>query len=120
LHCQRRMQRATIYLPKSSKVLPNMSSSDEKRNIVVIGTICHLALNDKLRCSHDLGGGIIGSTTAYFLTRHPKYDPVKHTITLLEATKIAGGASGKAGGLLGLWGILTILNRGNSNRLIFI
>ena len=37
------------------------------------------------------------------MTRHPSYDPAKHKITLLEASKIAGGASGKAGGLLGLW-----------------
>ncbi len=50
-----------------------------------------------------LGGGIIGCTTAYFLTRHPSYDPSLHKITLLEATKIAGGSSGKAGGLLALW-----------------
>jgi glycine/D-amino acid oxidase-like deaminating enzyme len=57
----------------------------EKKNIVVIG------------------GGIIGSTSAYFLSRHPEFKAATHTITLLEATKIAGGASGKAGGLLGLW-----------------
>jgi len=50
-----------------------------------------------------IGGGIIGCTTAYYLTRHPSYDPSKHKITLLEASKIAGGASGKAGGLLALW-----------------
>ncbi|KAL8723823.1 MAG: hypothetical protein Q9181_007165 [Wetmoreana brouardii] len=50
-----------------------------------------------------IGGGIIGCTSAYFLTRHPSYDPSKHKITLLEASKIAGGASGKAGGLLALW-----------------
>jgi len=62
-----------------------MPSEDQKKNIVIIG------------------GGIIGCTTAYFLTRHPSFDPAKHTITLLEASKIAGGASGKAGGLLGLW-----------------
>jgi len=37
------------------------------------------------------------------LTRHPLYNPELHTITLLEATAIAAGASGKAGGLLGLW-----------------
>ena len=49
------------------------------------------------------GGGIIGCITAYFLTRHPSYDPLQHKITLLEASKIAGGASGKAGGLLALW-----------------
>ena len=60
-------------------------ASDDQRNIVIIG------------------GGIIGCTSAYFLTRHPSYDPSKHKITLLEATKIAGGASGKAGGLLALW-----------------
>ena len=50
-----------------------------------------------------VGGGIIGCTSAYFLSRHPSYDPTKHRITLLEASQIAGGASGKAGGLLGLW-----------------
>jgi glycine/D-amino acid oxidase-like deaminating enzyme len=62
-----------------------MTTSSERKNIVIIG------------------GGIIGCTTAYFLTRHPAFDPSKHTITLLEASKIAGGASGKAGGLLGEW-----------------
>ncbi|KAI0019165.1 putative FAD dependent oxidoreductase [Xylariomycetidae sp. FL0641] len=83
-----------------------------------------------------VGGGIIGCSTAYFLTRHPAYSPSTHRITLLEAAStssggrtadslsdpatladpasaaaprnpahdgIAGGASGKAGGLLALW-----------------
>ncbi|KAL1899912.1 hypothetical protein Sste5346_002778 [Sporothrix stenoceras] len=51
-----------------------------------------------------VGGGVIGATTAYFLTRHPRYNRDLHRITLLEATAtIAAGASGKAGGLLGLW-----------------
>ncbi|ODH45373.1 hypothetical protein ACO22_00097 [Paracoccidioides brasiliensis] len=50
-----------------------------------------------------IGGGIIGCSTAYFLTRHPSYDPLRHKVTILEATEIAGGASGKAGGLLALW-----------------
>ncbi|WEW61509.1 hypothetical protein PRK78_006999 [Emydomyces testavorans] len=50
-----------------------------------------------------IGGGIIGCSTAYYLTRHPSYDSSKHKIILLEATEIAGGASGKAGGLLALW-----------------
>ncbi|KAF3763582.1 FAD dependent oxidoreductase, partial [Cryphonectria parasitica EP155] len=50
------------------------------------------------------GGGIIGCCTAYFLTRHPSYNPDTHRITLLEASSTsAGGASGKAGGLLALW-----------------
>lgn len=49
------------------------------------------------------GGGIIGCTTAYFLTRHPAFNPAIHSITILEATAIASGASGKAGGLLALW-----------------
>ncbi|KAL8946648.1 MAG: hypothetical protein Q9222_006982 [Ikaeria aurantiellina] len=62
-----------------------MTSSSDQKEIVIIG------------------GGIIGCTSAYFLTRHPLYDPSIHKITLLEASKIAGGASGKAGGLLGLW-----------------
>ncbi|KAL8728579.1 MAG: hypothetical protein Q9166_005312 [cf. Caloplaca sp. 2 TL-2023] len=62
-----------------------MASTPEKKEIVIIG------------------GGIIGCTSAYFLTRHPAFDPSKHKVTLLEASKIAGGASGKAGGLLALW-----------------
>ncbi|KAI0875715.1 FAD dependent oxidoreductase [Hypoxylon argillaceum] len=86
-----------------------------------------------------IGGGIIGCSTAYYLTRHPSYSPSIHHITLLEASStsaggrtpdsiqdpsiladpagegegvysrnpahdgIAGGASGKAGGLLARW-----------------
>lgn len=50
-----------------------------------------------------IGGGIIGSTTAYYLTRHAAYNPALHKIHLIEATSIASGASGKAGGLLALW-----------------
>ncbi|KAI4120649.1 MAG: hypothetical protein LQ338_006861 [Usnochroma carphineum] len=65
--------------------LKKMTTHSEKKEIVIIG------------------GGIIGCTSAYFLSRHPAYDPSKHRITLLEASKIAGGASGKAGGLLALW-----------------
>ena len=49
------------------------------------------------------GGGIIGCTSAYYLTRHPSYDASRYRITLLECTRVAGGASGKAGGLLALW-----------------
>lgn len=52
---------------------------------------------------HVTGGGIIGATTAYYLSSHPSFNRERDSITLLEATKIAGGASGKAGGLLGLW-----------------
>lgn len=60
--------------------------TDQRRNIVIVG------------------GGIIGVTTAYFLTRHPKFNRALHTITLLEAAPtVACGASGKAGGLLALW-----------------
>ncbi|KAL8383058.1 hypothetical protein RB595_006694 [Gaeumannomyces hyphopodioides] len=50
-----------------------------------------------------VGGGVMGCTTAYYLTRHPKYNPEIHTITIVEAAGIASSASGKAGGLLGLW-----------------
>jgi glycine/D-amino acid oxidase-like deaminating enzyme len=60
-----------------------------------------------------IGGGIIGTSCAYYLSTHPSFRPSSgpsrdgdgdaDTITLLEASSIAGGASGKAGGLLALW-----------------
>ena len=52
-----------------------------------------------------VGGGIIGCTTAYYLSRHPSYTSVSDTITLLEASQHgpAQGASGKAGGLVAKW-----------------
>ena len=37
------------------------------------------------------------------MTRHQSYNPLIHQITLLEASKVGGGASGKAGGLLARW-----------------
>ncbi|KXN91549.1 Putative oxidoreductase C1F5.03c [Leucoagaricus sp. SymC.cos] len=47
-----------------------------------------------------IGGGIIGCTTAYYLSQRAGYQ-----ITLLEASKrgAAQGASGKAGGLVAKW-----------------
>ncbi|GMF05756.1 unnamed protein product [Ambrosiozyma monospora] len=50
-----------------------------------------------------VGAGIIGVCIAFYLTRHPKFDPKKHYITIIESKRVAGGASGKAGGLLALW-----------------
>ena len=49
-----------------------------------------------------IGGGIVGCSTAYYLTKLYK-DQVN--VTLIEKYKIAGCASGKAGGFLaGNWG----------------
>ncbi|KAH8598369.1 FAD dependent oxidoreductase [Bisporella sp. PMI_857] len=62
-----------------------MSAPKKQQNIVVIG------------------GGVIGCTTAYYLTHHPQFDPSVHAVTLIEAGKLANGASGKAGGLLAAW-----------------
>lgn len=52
-----------------------------------------------------LGGGIIGCTTAHYLTTHPSYDPATTRITIMEASAHgpARGASGKAGGLIARW-----------------
>ena len=52
-----------------------------------------------------IGGGIIGCTTAYYLSRHPSYSSKSTTITLIEASRNgpAQGASGKAGGLVARW-----------------
>ncbi|KAF9552232.1 FAD dependent oxidoreductase [Agrocybe pediades] len=50
-------------------------------------------------------GGIIGCTTAYYLTQHPKVISGDAEITLIEASVKgpAQGASGKAGGLVARW-----------------
>ncbi|KAF5211853.1 Putative oxidoreductase [Clavispora lusitaniae] len=50
-----------------------------------------------------VGAGIIGICTAYYLVKHPKFDPAKYHISIVESKRVAGGASGKAGGLLALW-----------------
>ncbi|AET39561.1 Tda3p Ecym_4524 [Eremothecium cymbalariae DBVPG len=50
-----------------------------------------------------VGAGIIGVCTAYYLTRHPDFDARKYHITVIESKRVAGGASGKAGGLLAMW-----------------
>ncbi|KAG0633218.1 FAD dependent oxidoreductase [Tuber brumale] len=50
-----------------------------------------------------IGGGIIGCITAYYLTWCKDYNRKKHRITVIESTRIAWGASGKAGGLLAVW-----------------
>ncbi|PGH04971.1 hypothetical protein AJ79_06928 [Helicocarpus griseus UAMH5409] len=50
-----------------------------------------------------VGGGVLGISTAYYLSRHPLYDPTSHSITVFEANNFAGGASGKAGGFIASW-----------------
>ena len=50
-----------------------------------------------------IGGGIIGCTTAYYITHHPSYSPETTSVTVLEASAVGGGASGKAGGLVAKW-----------------
>jgi glycine/D-amino acid oxidase-like deaminating enzyme len=51
-----------------------------------------------------IGGGIIGCTSAYYLTQHPSFDS-NTQVTILEtsAKGAAQGASGKAGGLVAKW-----------------
>lgn len=75
----------------------------EPQNIVIIGMAPFIDYIDSVSHYLGIGGGIIGCSTAYFLTRHAYYNPKVHSITILEASKIAGGSSGKAGGLLAEW-----------------
>lgn len=50
-----------------------------------------------------VGAGIVGACIAFYLTQHPSFDHDKHHVTIIESKRVAGGASGKAGGLLALW-----------------
>lgn len=61
-------------------------ASNEPHNIVIVG------------------GGIIGCTTAYYISCHPEFTS-STTVTILEASAhgAAQGASGKAGGLVAKW-----------------
>ncbi|KAJ3476591.1 hypothetical protein NLI96_g11052 [Meripilus lineatus] len=51
-----------------------------------------------------IGGGIIGCSTAYYLSHHPNFGP-ETKVTIIEASSkgAAKGASGKAGGLIAKW-----------------
>lgn len=69
----------------SSNQVTMKASVSEPKNIIIIG------------------GGVVGCSAAYFLTRHAYYNPKIHSIVILEASKIAGGSSGKAGGLFAEW-----------------
>ncbi|KAK7042312.1 DAO domain-containing protein [Favolaschia claudopus] len=63
------------------------------------------ANRDSVRHIVVVGGGIIGCSTAYYLTRHPKFVASEANVTLVEASVhgVAQGASGKAGGLVAKW-----------------
>lgn len=65
----------------TAAVSPPSNSHSVPRNIVIIG------------------GGIIGVCTAYYLITDPCL-PEETTVTLVEGTEIAAGASGHAGGFL--------------------
>ena len=68
---------------------------------------CHRCAVLSYTCSFKLnslaGGGAIGSSIAYFLTHHQHFDQTIHSVVVLEASQIAGGSSGKSGGLLADW-----------------
>lgn len=79
----------------------------ERQDIVIIGIInfslSTLLYGQRFSNLARVGGGIIGCTIAYYLTHHPKFDPSVHSVTVIEASKLATGASGKAGGLIAAW-----------------
>lgn len=86
----------------SNQVTMKVSGSEPKNIVIIIGTVPLLAL---CLCflPLDIGGGVVGCSAAYFLTRHAYYNPKIHSIVILEASDIAGESSGKAGGLLAEW-----------------
>lgn len=49
-----------------------------------------------------MAGGMIGCT-GLVLSRHPSYSSERNALTILKSTRLAGGASGKVGGLLAQW-----------------
>ena len=73
------------------------------KKIVVIGKKLSASCLRRSADWRNIGGGIIGCSTAYYLTRHALYNPKVDSIVLLEASRIAGGASGKGGGFIANW-----------------
>jgi glycine/D-amino acid oxidase-like deaminating enzyme len=78
-------------------------ASPEPKSIVIIGKMSNRNENMIQVLTSFTGGGIIGTSTAYYLSRHPLYRAKSHKITVLEATKIASGSSGKGGGFIAEW-----------------
>lgn len=66
----------TLYQPPISLASLRVMAESSQKHVVVIG------------------GGIVGSSTAYFLKKRGA------NVTIVEGSSIAAGASGKAGGLL--------------------
>ena len=50
-----------------------------------------------------IGGGIIGCSIAYYITRHPSFSSSGSSVAIFESHSVAAGASGKAGGLVATW-----------------
>ena len=83
-----------------------MAIKMRQKHIVIVGYVLLVSKRTyiaNIRSTHTTCEGIIGCTTAYYLTRHPRFDSSIYSITIIEATKIANGASGNAGGLLASW-----------------
>ena len=72
--------------------------------IPLFSTSCIVTVTHKpLQNIVVIGGGIIGCTSAYYISYHPSFSSSTTSLTILEASSIAGGASGKAGGLVAKW-----------------
>jgi hypothetical protein len=65
--------------------------TEEKQNIVIVGA----GIIGKLLSGILILTSLKGCCTAYYITRHPAFSLKTHTLSILEASSPASGASGK-------------------------
>ncbi|KAL8860913.1 MAG: hypothetical protein Q9178_002668 [Gyalolechia marmorata] len=54
-------------------------------------------------------GGVVSACIAHYLIQHPRYHPKPTGVSILEASSIGGGASGKAGSIIATCGDLACI-----------
>jgi hypothetical protein len=64
--------------------------AEEKHNVVIVGAGI-IGRNNLVSCANLF----VGCCTAYYITRHPAFSLKTHTLSILEASSPASGASGK-------------------------
>ena len=87
----------------SETLLASMNNAEEEKHIVIVGKNGRRNSSSFTTLLTMTGGGVVGCCVAYYISRHPRFHRGFQSIKLIEASKVAGASSGKAGGLVAAW-----------------